>query len=46
MTAVWTTEAAAFARVEALKTRGIWTAIRRCHDGWELLHDPDIAGAS
>lgn len=39
------TEDAAFRRVEVLKARfGIWTAIRRTQDGWELLHDPEREG--
>jgi hypothetical protein len=35
------TEAAALARVTALRRTGCWPGIRHTPNGWQLLHDPD-----
>ena len=39
---VYSSEEAAFRRVDTLKRSGIWPGVRRVPGGWALTYDPEI----
>jgi hypothetical protein len=42
----YATQEAALARVRVLRRDGVWTGIIPAGEGWRLLYDPDLNGAT